>query len=159
MKRFLVLQISLLIAAAALLSACKSSGSTPTANLDMQITQTMQAVATDAQATLQAAAPTPAPATDTPAPTNTPLPTEPPAPTATPMPVMTERPIATATSAVMASAYVNQATNCRSGPASSFPLIYTAATGETLTIVSKSTLDDYVVVEVPNASGQTCYSG
>jgi len=157
MKQFLLIRITLLIVGAFLLSACKAAGSTPAADLDKQITQTMQAVATDAQATLQAVVPTPVPATNTPVPTNTPLPTETPAPTATPMPVMTETSAPTATSVAKAVASVNQNTNCRSGPATTYPLIYTAMKGESLNIVSKTTLDDYVLVEVPNAPGQTCW--
>jgi type VI secretion system secreted protein VgrG len=89
----------------------------------MQITQTMQAVATDAQATLQAAAPTPLPATNTPLPTEIPLPTETPAPTATPLPEMTE----TSTPVVAASnplATIDQSTHCRSGQRQP-PIIYT----------------------------------
>ena len=157
MKRFLVLQISVLIAASILLSACKSSNATPAADLEMQITQTMQAVATEAQATLQAAVPTLAPATNTPLPTEPPPPTEPPAPTATPVPAMTDTPVPTATSASRPLAYVNQNTNCRTGPAASFPLVYTALKGESLNIVSSSTLSDYIVVEVPGTQGQTCW--
>jgi len=154
MKRLL---ISLLIVGAILLSACNAAKSTPTVDIDAQITQTMQAVATDAQATLEAVVPTPVPATNTPLPTAPPLPTETPAPTATPVPALTETSAPTATSATRATAYINENTNCRSGPSTTYPLIYTAMKGESLNIVSKSTLDDYVVVEVPNAPGQTCW--
>jgi uncharacterized protein YraI len=154
MKRLL---ISLLIMGAVWLTACNAAKSTPTVDIEAQITQTMQAVATDAQSTLQAAVPTPIPATNTPLPTGTPLPTETPAPTATPMPVMTETESPTATSTSGAVAFINENTNCRSGPSTNFPVIFTALKGDSLNIVSKSTLDDYVVVEVPNAPGQTCW--
>lgn len=149
--------MAFLIVSTILLSACKTSGAVPEADLQAQITQTMQALATDVQSTLQAAAPTAAPATNTPVPTNTPLPTEPPAPTETPVPVVIETSAPTAAPAINAVARMVQNTNCRSGPATTFPLVFVALKGESLKIVSGTTLQDYVIVENPTDPGQSCW--
>jgi hypothetical protein len=156
MRKFLHNPVAILIIAALLLSACKSSQATPEIDLQAQITQTMQAVATDVQATLQAAVPTAAPATNTPLPTDTPLPTEPP-PTETPVPAITETSAPTAAPAINAVARMVQNTNCRSGPATSFPLVFVAQQGESLKIISGTTVEKYVIVENPTTPGQSCW--
>lgn len=156
MRTFLNKTLAFLVAGAILLSACKTSTAAPTADLQAQITQTMQALATDVQATLQAAVPTAAPVTSTPLPTDTPVPTEPPAPTATPeMAEATNEP--TAAPAVNAVARMVQNTNCRSGPATSFPMIFIALQGESLKILSGTTVDKYIIVENPTVPGQSCW--
>ena len=157
MRRFLFKLMTLLIPGAMLLSACKTADSVPAADLQEQITQTMQAVATDVQSTLQAAVPTTAPATNTPLPTGTPLPTKTPAPTETPAPVITETSEPTAVAASNVTARIAQNTNCRSGPSTAFPMIFIALEGESLNIVSGTTLDDYVIVENPNDPRQSCW--
>jgi uncharacterized protein YraI len=157
MSRLFVVRLSLFLFGVFLLSACGGGDSTPTVDIQAVITQTMQAVATEAQSTLEAAVPTPVPAINTPLPTETPLPTQTPAPTETPLPAVPETSTPAAAAASNAIAYVNQSTNCRSGPATTFPLIYTALAGESLKIVSKTTLEDYVIVEVPTGPGQTCW--
>ncbi len=150
---------SFLLAGSFLLAAC---GATPTAVPSpgplLEITQTMQALATNVQATLNAAAPTAMPQpTNTQVPTSTNLPTATQAPTQPP-PAPTSPPVTTPIEAPSAaSAHVNKNTNCRSGPSTDFPTSYTAMAGTDLTIVSKTPLDNYVVVENPKVSGQVCW--
>lgn len=128
----------------------------------------MQAVGTNAQATLQAAAPTAPPPTNTllppetpvptatPAPTATPPPTETPAPTAPPTPVVTPTSVPTTVSSG-AIAHVNQATYCRSGPLAQNSSIFIALAGTDLDIVSQTTVNNYVIVQNPNNPAQTCW--
>jgi hypothetical protein len=94
---------SLLLIGSLLMAGCGFGNATPNADLQKQITETMQAVATSAQETLQAAAPTAAPATETPVPTAAPTETSTPPPTDTPMP--TEAPTATNTPAPVVPIY------------------------------------------------------
>jgi hypothetical protein len=139
---------------AILISACGPTGLLlPGSKPAREATQTMQAVATEAQATLNAASqPTPAEA-DT-------ATSGPPSATATAAP--SDTPAATPTSADTATptvpmAHVNQNTNCRTGPGTIFDLHYTAGAGTDLTIVGRTTLSDYVIVNDPNHAGQTCW--
>lgn len=157
MRWFLIKHITFVVASVILLSACKASQAVPTVDLQEQITQTMQAVATDSQLTLQAATPTIASATKTPLPTDTPLPTATPAPTETPVPVSTETSEPTASPVPKAMVRIAQNTNCRSGPSTAFPIVFVALQGESLTIVSGTTLDKYVIVENPNDPSQRCW--
>jgi hypothetical protein len=83
---------SIMLIASLMISSCSALSPAPTVNIQEQITQTMAAVATYAQSTLEAAVPTAEPATDTPAPTDTPAATDTPAPTDTPMPTDTPAP-------------------------------------------------------------------
>lgn len=145
---------ALLGLSAILISACGPAGLLlPGSKPAREATQTMQAVATEAQATLNAASqPTPADAgtatsappqaSATPAPTDTPAATATPADTATPTIPM---------------AHVNQNTNCRTGPGTVYDLRYTAGAGSNLTIVGRTTISDYVIVNDPNHAGQTCW--
>ena len=155
MRHLLDKTLAFLVASAMLLSACKTSAAAPTVDLQAQITQTMQALATDVQATLQAAVPTAAPPTNTPLPTDTPLPTETPAPTATPEIAATSEP--TTAPAINAVARMVKNTNCRSGPSTAFPMVFIALQGESLKILSGTTVDKYVIVENPTVSGQSCW--
>jgi len=145
---------ALLSLSAILVSACALSGLLlPGSKPAEEATQTMQAVATEAQATLDAASqPTPAEAStatsappaasSTPAPSDTPAVTDTPANTPTPtIPI----------------AHVNQNTNCRTGPGTMYDLRYTAGAGSNLTIVGRTTLNDYLIVNDPNHPGQTCW--
>lgn len=161
MNRLLFRTISLLMAGALILSACSAFGpSTPSGQTDLlQVTQTMAAVATNVQQTL-AAVPS-----ATPLPTNTPAPTNPPAtattaPTAAPSTATPEAaaPTAAVTTPISSgtpTARITTATNCRSGPSTSYPIIFTAEAGTDLTILNKSSLSDYVVVQGP--SGTSCW--
>jgi uncharacterized protein YgiM (DUF1202 family) len=128
----------------------------------LEITQTLQALATSVQATLNAVVPTVMPQpTSTTVPTSTTLPEATLAPTEVPVsptstPIVT--PIEAPTSAVTGtSAHVNQVTNCRSGPSTDFSIIFTAQAGTDLNIVSRTPYNNYVVVDNPNNSGQTCW--
>ncbi len=162
-------RIILWMACVLLLAACKTSGNVPAATIQAQITQTMQAVATEAQATLVAAAPIAAPATKAPLPTNTPLPTEKPAPTQTPAPTETPLPTqaptlaATATSAPAGAANSNTTahvllnTNCRSGPSEAYPIVFVALKGQDLNIVSRTILNDYIYIKDPKNPAQSCW--
>jgi uncharacterized protein YraI len=151
---------ALACAAVMLLSACGPNplllpGSKPA----QEATETMQALATEVQATLSAASPpSPAPADSAspaiPADSATPAPTDTAAATSTPADTAT--PVNTATSTVP-TAHVNQNTNCRSGPGTVYDLRYTALIGVDLTIVGRTTLNDYVIVNDPNHPGQTCW--
>jgi len=122
----------------------------------------MQAVATDVQSTLQAAVPTAAPPTETPLPTATLQPTEPPAPVQAQAPTETPAGIATATSAPVVpifgtTAHINTNTNCRTGPSTAYPIVFTALEGANLKVVSNTTDSHYIIVENPSSPGQTCW--
>jgi len=147
MKRLLISLFAMMLAGSFLLAACNlPGGPSPTVTPGLQITQTMDALATEVEMTLQALAPS-----DTPTPSSTPTSTEtPPPPPSTP----------TATSPAIASAPIAQVienTNCRIGPSTAFELRYTALAGERLEIVSRTTLNDYVVVRNPNNPQGTCW--
>ncbi len=174
MKRYLYRFFTLLLAGSFLLAACSLGGASP-ADVSAQVTQTMQAVATDVAATLQAAAPknTVVPAntlapTNTTAPTETTAPTQPPAPTETPAPTVeataaptseeagepTSTPISSPTGAV---AHMTLNTNCRLGPSTDYGVVFVALEGTDLQIVSKTTFDSYVIVTDPKNSARTCW--
>lgn len=156
MTRILFRMFSFFLVGAFLLAACGTPTSTPSDTLKQEITQTMQALATNVEATLEAVVPTQAPPTNTPAPTSTPLPVDTIAPTDTPAPTLTPAiPPTQQSSAPIA--HVNQNTNCRSGPANVFGVVYTALKGEDLKVVAKTLLNGFVVVENPKISGQSCW--
>lgn len=76
-------------------------------------------------------------------------------------PTSTEE-MATATSTTtptssVAIARVNENTNCRSGQGTEFDLRYIAMAGENLIGVARTTLPDYVVVEIPDKPGEECW--
>ena len=146
MKSHLFQLLNLVVVAAFVLAACnRPSAPTSTVTPELVITQTMAAVATDVQRTLQALAPS-----DTPTPTSTPTATQTSLPPSTPTP----------TAPTIASAPIAQVlenTNCRTGPATAFDLRYTALAGEKLEIVSQTTLNDYVIVRNPKNSAGTCW--
>jgi hypothetical protein len=150
---------AILAATSLLLAACNTINPTPSAAIQAQITQTMQAVATDIQSTLQAAAPTAAPPTNPPLPTATLPPTATPAPTQAPAPTKTPAPVISTPTNLpsVLTAHITANTNCRSGPSALFPSVFTALKGEDLKIVSKTTLGDYVIVENPQSPGQNCW--
>jgi hypothetical protein len=151
-----------------LLAGCNlPNNGRPTADLGPAITQTFQAVATQIQQT-RAANPTASPLpSDVPAslPSNTP--TAAANPTAIPQPSLTATPAASATPTRAASltstsgagpiAHINEATYCRTGPGRAFFAITTALAGQDLKVVYATTLNDYVVVDNPNAPGNTCW--
>ena len=162
MNRLLVRIFSIFLAGTLLLAACSfTSGTVPTA--------TSVAVATSAQATLQSAAPTAPPPTSPPIPSATPNPTatQPPQPTATTAPTETTVPTATEPAAsptsaptaapAGATAHVDQATYCRKEPSPTSSSIFIAQAGSDLTVVSQTSLKNYVIVQNPNNTAQTCW--
>lgn len=158
MNKLLYRLFSFLLAGSFLLAACRPNKATPSAAPQLEITQTMQALATNVQATLNIPTPTAMPQpTNTPVPTSTTLPTATLAPTKVPS-TPTSTPIVTPIGATTsASAHANQNSNCRNGPSKDFAVIFTAKAGTDLKIVSKTPFDNYVVVENPKISGQTCW--
>jgi hypothetical protein len=84
-----------------------------------------------------------------------PLQTESP-PTQTP--TITETPTVTPTftpSIPMAS--VSQNTNCRTGPGTEYDLVYIFMVGDEAEIIARSSVPNYVIVEVPDGSGRECW--
>jgi predicted small secreted protein len=148
---------ALMLVGAALLTACDTAQPVVTVDIQAQITQTMRAVATDAQATLLASVPTPAPPTATIPPTATTAPTA----TIEPTPAPTEDPglVATASAAALSGTTVllNESTNCRTGPSPYYPLVFTAQKNATLKIVSNTSVSKYVIIANPDNPGQTCW--
>ncbi len=146
--------LALLSLGAIILAACGPSGLLlPGSKPALEATQTMQAVGTSARATLDAASqpnpteaatviPGPGQASATPAATDTPADTPTPPDTATPTVPM---------------AHVNQNTNCRTGPGTVYDLRYTASAGMDLTVVGRTSVSDYAIVNDPNHPGQTCW--
>ncbi len=150
MNRFIYLTTLTIIAASLLLTGCKSSTPAPTSLVVEQPTQTSQ----PPTATLLP--------TYTPVPTEAFTPTSPAPPTNTPLPTEAATPtqaVATATAVVAGAptAQVNENTNCRTGPSSGYDLIATLLIGEQAKIVSKTTLEDYVIIENPADPTQTCW--
>jgi hypothetical protein len=156
MKRFSDLLLFTLIAASLLLAACSSPTTAPATQTPTQVTQPTQAAPATAAPTNTSAP------TATQLPTSTTLPTEANTPTqlsaasATPTMVATLANTPT-TVAVSQTALVNENTNCRSGPSADYPLIVTFLTGETAKIVSRTTLNNYLIVGAPTNSLQTCW--
>ena len=126
------------------LTACAPRGAEEELILEAQ-------VATDVEATLDAQQNgeelPPSPPPETPDPENTPTSTE---------EAATATSTATSTSSA-ATAQVNKNTNCRSGQGTEFDLLYIAMAGENLAGVARTTLADYVVVEIPNKPGVECW--
>ena len=128
-----------------LLAACNGAISQQAA---IEATLTMDALSVMVQSTL-AAAPAGQPT----------LPQAPAQPSATPQPPApadTPTPEATAAPAIP-QATISQNTNCRSGPGTVYDLVYSALAGGSFTIVAGSTVPEYVVIEIPNKPGQTCW--
>jgi uncharacterized protein YgiM (DUF1202 family) len=149
MKRIVYPLFFTIIIASLLLTACTSPNPAPA-------TETQQAI----QPTQ--ALPTTAPPTSTQQPTETPLPTETLSPTQPPSPTETPTPAATlvntpANVLTGPTAHVNENTNCRSGPSSDYPSIVVILSGQDVKIVSKTTLDSYLIVEDPTNTAQTCW--
>ncbi len=169
MKRYWLL---LFVMAGSLLYGCRAA-STPAAATPTQAppaTNTVQAAAPTALAVVTATSgpvATSVPATETP--TSAPAPTETQAPAATqPQPTATTQ-ITQTTAATNTptpagqpatgspTVLVNQNTNCRSGPSALYDLLYTAMAGQELTVASASSVSNYVVVNIPDQPGKTCW--
>lgn len=148
--------VIILMATSLVLTACSSERQPFTADLSAQITLTMQAVATQAQATLLAVVPTSLSPTSTLEPTGTPPPTATLAPTQPPVPTLegTSTPESLVPPPI---ALILEDTNCRSGPSIEYPVIFLALKGQDLKIVLDSGLSNYVVVENPQTPGQYCW--
>lgn len=145
MKKFLFVLLFLTL----VLSGCDMLETT--AGSSVEATLTMIALSTEVQATLEAARPEAATATapsDDSAVPEVPFTDTPPAETPTPTPTeVPAEPIAR----------VNQNTNCRAGNGTIFKILYIALAGEELKVTASTTLNDYVVVEIPDKPGQTCW--
>ncbi len=123
----------------------------PSEDTSVEATLTMVALSTQIQATVDVAPSAAATATLSPDTTLTPDITD----TDTP-PAVTNTPTPSATSSAPI-ARVNQNTNCRAGNGTVFKILYIALAGEELEIVATTTLPDYVVVEIPDKPGLTCW--
>ena len=137
-RRFATLLITLI--ATTSLAACNLQLIAPGGVIDQAATQTLAALATQVQATLvgvptEVSSATPVPpaeATDTPVPTLSPT-------------------------AVRLTAHVDDDTHCRTGPGVIYNSDYTAPAGTELEIVGRSSVPEYVIVEVPGEPGHTCW--
>jgi hypothetical protein len=150
MKRIVCQLLFIIIVASLLLTACNSPKPVPATETQNQVSQPTELLLTTAPPTN-----TQLP-TDTPLPTETLTPTQPHAATDTPTPVATL--VNTPTNVVSGpTAHVNENTNCRSGPSSDYPLIVTILSGQDVKIVSKTTVDSYLIVEDPTNPPQSCW--
>jgi hypothetical protein len=150
MKRIVCQLLFIIIVASLLLTACNSPKPVPATETQNQVSQPTELLLTTAPPTN-----TQLP-TDTPLPTETLTPTQPHAATDTPTPVATL--VNTPTNVVSGpTAHVNENTNCRSGPSSDYPLIITILSGQDVKIVSRTTLDSYLIVEDPTNPPQSCW--
>ena len=150
MKRIVDPLFFTIIIASLLLTACTSPNPAPATETQQKAIQPTQAL------------PTTAPPTSTQQPTETPLPTETLSPTQPPSPTETPIPAATlvntpANVLTGPTAHVNENTNCRSGPSSDYPVIVVILSGQDVKIVSKTTMDSYLIVEDPANTAQTCW--
>jgi hypothetical protein len=133
---------AILTVASIVLAACNFPlGPAP----DSAATATLESLATEVQATL----------VGVPTPIDQPTPPDQPTPADTPTPVASPTPVPTAT-IEPARAHVNENTNCRSGPGVVYDHVYTALAGSDLVIVGRSTVADYVIVQIPGELG-TCW--
>jgi hypothetical protein len=132
------------VCACVLLTACNAGLAQQAA---VEGTLTMEALSVLVQSTLDASVVQPT------------LPPPPVVPTATPQPALpAESPTPTVTPApVIPQATISQNTNCRSGPGTVYDLVYSALAGGSFTIIAGSTVPEYVVIEIPNKPGQTCW--
>ncbi len=153
MKKLPAQLLLVIVTASLLLAACSSPTITPTIPTQEQVTIIVDLTPVAPTSTLSF--------TPTPLPTYTPLPqiitpTQALAPTTlpTPPPTSAATPLPPATGAT---ALVNANTNCRSGPSTDYPVIVVITKGVTVTVVSKTTLDDYLLVGAPNNTNQTCW--
>jgi hypothetical protein len=156
MKRLIDLLLFCLLAVSLLLTACSSPTTAPPADTPTQVTQPTQvAPATAAPTSTSAPTATELP-TVPPLPTEANTPTQPPGESATPTPAAT---LANTPTTVPSgqTALVNQNTNCRSGPSAEYQLVVTFLSGESAKIVSRTTVDGYVLVQDPNNPGQSCW--
>lgn len=134
-----------------LMGACNMPGSISASESGLEVTQTLQALSTEVEATLAAAAPSePVPPASKEAPTETATLEATATTTLTPTVTPTETPAAPM-------AHVNTNTNCRSGPSTAFDQLYVAVAGEDLKIAATSTFSDYVLVENPRKAGNDCW--
>jgi hypothetical protein len=139
MTRRSAISILLVTAMVSMLAACNLQFALPAGEVDRASTETLAALATQVAGTLQAVAPEPS---DTPIPPASDTPTPPP----TSIPPTQE-----------AMARVNENTNCRTGPGTVYDHDFTALKGSALRIVGRSTVPDYVIVEIPGEPGHTCH--
>ncbi len=115
---------------------------------DQAATETLVALASQIAPTLEPLEATPTQAarvqTESPAATDTP------SPSATPTITPTDTPS-------IPIARLSQNTNCRSGPGTIYDIEYIAMAGEDLVIAARSSVPNYVIVEIPGSPGQTCW--
>jgi len=140
-----------------LMGACNMPGSASASETGLEVTQALQSLSTEVEATLAAAAPSePVPPASTEAPAETATPEAIVTPEATATPTLTPSITPTETPATPM-AHVNTNTNCRSGPSTAFDQLYVAVAGEDLKVVATSTFSDYVLVENPRKPGNDCW--
>jgi len=77
-------------------------------------------------------------------------------PSQTPTPSETPTVTPTSTSSVPM-ARVSQNTNCRSGPGTVYDLVYVFMIGDEAEIIARSSAPNYVIIEVPDGSGDECW--
>ena len=136
--------VSILLATAmvSMLAACDFKLPAPAMDLNLSVTRTLEAVATQVEATLRSV----------PSATPSETPTPPEADSATPTPTPVPSPIPESPAALL-----GENTNCRTGPGTVFDQDYTALKGALLEIVGRTTVPKYVIVNVPGESGHTCW--
>jgi hypothetical protein len=79
-------------------------------------------------------------------------------PTQTTTPTITETPTITPTfTPEIPKARVTRNTNCRTGPGTEYDIVYILLVGEEAEIIARSSIQNYVIVEVPDGSGRTCW--
>ncbi|MFP3854823.1 MAG: tail fiber domain-containing protein [Anaerolineales bacterium] len=83
-------------------------------------------------------------------PTNTPPPSDTPAPTVTPSITATFTPAVPIVS-------VSKNTNCRTGPGTVYDLVLSLLTGDEAEVVARSSVPNYVIIEIPGSPGSTCW--
>ncbi|MCK5054230.1 MAG: tail fiber domain-containing protein [Anaerolineales bacterium] len=77
-------------------------------------------------------------------------------PSQTPTPSATPTVTPTPTSSIPM-VRVSQNTNCRSGPGTVYDLIYVFMIGDEAEIIARSSAPNYVIIEVPDGSGEECW--
>ncbi|NJD57960.1 MAG: hypothetical protein C3F13_18940 [Anaerolineales bacterium] len=160
--KFSFARLFIYVMIAALLSTGCSSPTLAPTNTQAQASPSAELVATTSAPTMSEVPTATQQPTATAADTSTLLPTaaipatQQPLPTETPG--VTETPAAPPASAgTLATATINENTNCRTGPSSDYTLVMVFMSGITVKIVANSAFDDYVIAEDPANPSQSCW--
>lgn len=161
MKINIIRLITGLIITVVLLTACSNPTLAPTST-QPQASPSAELLPTTAVPTNTEVPTATQPPTSTAAATATPIPTEIASPTQQSLPTNTPEasistPVPQTGAGSSTTATINENTNCRSGPSADYTVITVFMSGETAKIVSKTTLDDYVLVEDPANPSQSCW--